>query len=349
MTRGDDYLWDRSGDEPDPEVAGLEQLLGGLAHDAPLAPLPPRRPSRRRPWAAAIGVLAVAAAVIAIVLATRGGSRAGVPVAVAGCADRGGPGFRFAVHGDGARCGGEPTTAGVLPPGAWLETGAGAEAAVRIADLGDVTLYGDSRLRAVATGPRQHRLELARGKLRAKVDAPPRLFVVDTPAAAAVDLGCAYELEVDERGQTRLFVTMGVVSLEGGGHAAYVPAGVEVETVGGGPGTPVRRAASPALRDAVTRFDHGEARALADIVSGSGECDTITLWNLLARTDGDGRRAVFGRLDALAIRPEWVLDRDVLAGAPEALEAWRRDLDGSWTVGLSATANACLGPGTWGP
>ena len=32
-----DYLWDRSG--ADPEVARLEGLLGGLAHDAPLAPL----------------------------------------------------------------------------------------------------------------------------------------------------------------------------------------------------------------------------------------------------------------------------------------------------------------------
>ena len=39
----------------------------------------------------------------------------------------------------------------------------------------------------------------------------------------------------------------------------------------------------------------------------------------------------------------------VFAGKPEALEAWRAELDGSWTVGLSASAIECLGPATWGP
>jgi hypothetical protein len=345
MPRGDDYLWDRSGEDPD--VARLEGLLGGLAHEAPLAPLAPRRRSRAKVIGVALGAAAIAAAVIALVLA-RGGGRARAPK-VAGCADRGVPGFRFAVRGDGARCGGTEATAGVLAPGAWLETDATSEAAVRIADIGDLTLLAGSRLRAVATGPEQHRLELARGQLRARVTAPPRLFVVDTPAATAVDLGCAYELEVDQHQRTRLWVTSGVVSLEGNGRAAYVTTGVEVTTVAGGPGTPVRREAPPALHDAVDRFDGGEPAALADILAAAGDCDTITLWNLLARTEGDARRAVFEALDRLAIRPEWVLEQDVLAGRPEALEAWRRDLDGSWTVGLSPSAAQCVGSTQWGP
>ena len=212
MSRTDDYLWDRSGD--DPEVERLEGLLGGLAHDAPLAPLAPRRRSRRLAIGLAVGGALTAAAVIALLVSGRDPAPA-----VAGCGG-GGPGFRFAVLGDDARCGGEAARGGVLPVGAWLETATGSEASVRIADIGDVTLLGGSRLRAVATGPDQHRLELARGTLRARVTAPPRLFVVDTPHAAAVDLGCAYELEVDDTGRTRLRVTTGMVSLEGGGRSA---------------------------------------------------------------------------------------------------------------------------------
>ncbi len=338
MPPGHDYLWDRSGD--DPEVARLEALLGGLAHDAPLAPLVPRQRRRALVVGLALGVAAVAAALVLLVVGRRSGSTA----VAAGCDDRGGPGFRFAVTGGGARCGGADAVAGVLPVGAWLETARGSEAAVRVADLGELTLLGDSRLRAVATGPDQQRFELARGKLRARVSAPPRLFVVDTPGAAAVDLGCAYELEVDDAGQTRLWVTSGAVSLEGGGRSAYVPAGTEVATVGGGPGTPVRRAADGALRDAVNRWDGGDPTALAAVVADAGPCDTVTLWNLLGRTDGEARRAVFTRLDALAIRPEWVLEEDVLAGRPEALESWRRDLDASWSVGVSPTAVECVGP-----
>ena len=339
MKPGEDYLWDGSGQ--DPEVARLEGLLGGLGHDAPLAPLKPRRRTRAIAIAS-IGAAALAAAVIAAVVLGR--RPASPSVATGACADRGEPGFRFAVTGAGARCGGAEARGGVLPVGAWLETTGGAEARVRIADIGDVTLLGGSRLRAVATGPDQHRLELAQGRLRAKVNAPPRLFIVDTPAAAAVDLGCAYELEVDGAGRTRLSVTTGVVSLEGKHRAAYVPAGIEVVTVGGEPGTPLRRDAGATLRDAVTRFDAGDAAALPALIDATGGCDTITLWNLLARTDGDARRAVFTRLDTLTLRPEWVLEQSVLAGNPDAIEAWRSDLESSWIVGLSPTSVPCLGP-----
>ena len=50
----------------------------------------------------------------------------------------------------------------------------------------------------------------------ARVVAPPRVLVVETPAADAVDLGCAYALEVEADGSTRLSVTSGQVALEAG-------------------------------------------------------------------------------------------------------------------------------------
>lgn len=337
MTPGDDYLWDRSGE--DPEVERLEGLLGGLAHDAPMRPLTPRRRSRRLAIGFAIGAAVAAVAVIALVVIGRDPARP--EVAAAGCAD-GGPGFRFAVSGDDARCGGAAARGGVLPVGAWLETARGSEAAVRIADIGELTLLGGSRLRAVATGPQQHRLELERGTLRARVSAPPRLFVVDTPHAAAVDLGCAYELSVDEQGRTRLVVTSGVVSLEGAGRSAYVPAGAEVMTVGGGPGTPVRHDAPARLRDAVARWDAGDRSALPAVIAATEDCDTITLWNLLARTRDDDRRAVFEQLDRFSIRPEVVLTEEVLAGNPEAIERWRLELEATW-LGLTPPATMCTG------
>ena len=45
-----------------------------------------------------------------------------------------------------------------------------------------------------------HGLALARGEIRAKISAPPRLFFVDTPSGTAVDLGCEYTLQTDEDG-----------------------------------------------------------------------------------------------------------------------------------------------------
>ena len=333
MTRDPDYLWDGSGD--DPEVAALEQQLGAFAHNAPLRP-PPPGPNRRRTVIVAASVVMVAAAVIiAVVLVRRDGGQPGSTwVATGGDGGPGPAGFAYDVQGGAALCDGKPTEAGILRVGGWLETEAGATAAVQVADIGDIQLKPGSRLRLVGTGPDQHRLELARGKLSARVLAPPRLFIIDTPTAAAVDLGCAYDLEVDDDGRTHLRVTSGAVSLEGHGRVAWVPWAHEVVSVPGrGPGTPFMIAAPPSMREALAAFDGGDAAAIVTIVSMATDRDLVTLWNLLARTDGADRAAVFTRLDALAIRPEWVLEEDVLSAQPQALEDWRQSLEGTWNVG----------------
>src|SRR5204863_3800785 len=178
---------------------------------------PPRAPRRR--WLVASIAGAAVAAIAALVVVLRPG-----PDGCTGAAT----GFAFAVEGGPARCGGAGASRGTLPVGAWLETSGGAVADVRVADIGALKVYGDSRVRLVDTGAGGHRMELARGKLSARVVAPPRLFVVDTPVASAVDLGCAYELAVDGDGRTRLRVTSGAVSLEGHGLTAYAPMNTEV-------------------------------------------------------------------------------------------------------------------------
>lgn len=347
-----DYLWDGSGD--DPEIAALEQQLGAFAHKAPLREprTPPPGRDRRRRVAMIVGGVAVAAAaavVITIIVRRDEGAGSG-PVALVepdggaaagsiACTGPAGDGFRFDVRGGGVLCTGRPAQGGVLPVGGWLETEPGATATVQVADIGNIELQPGSRLRLVDTGPDQHRLELARGRLSARVVAPPRLFIIDTPVAAAVDLGCAYDMEVDPDGRTHLRVTSGAVSLEGNGHIAWVPWAHEVvATPGRGPGTPFAADADPALRAALARFDAGErasgtADPLAAVLAVATGRDIVTLWNLIPRTGGADRAAVFARLDTLAIRPEWVLEEDVLSAEPQALEDWRQSLEGTWNVG----------------
>ncbi|HEX3481067.1 MAG TPA: FecR family protein [Kofleriaceae bacterium] len=311
-----DPLYDKTGD--DPEIAALEAVLGDYAHRAPLREPPPRR-RRTALTVAAIG--AAALAVLAVVLIGRRG---------ADC-QTSGAGLAFAVDGGPAQCAGSPAARGTLPVGAWLETPGTAVADVRVADIGRLTVFGDSRVRLVGTGATGHRLELARGRIAARVTAPPRLFVVDTPAASAVDLGCAYELTVEPDGRTRLRVSSGAVSLEAHGAAAYAPMDTEVLAAPGrGPGTPVALSASAALRDAVARFDAGDHAAVPAIVASAGPGDTATLWNLLARTTGDDRAAVFARLDALSPLPAEISADAVRAGDPDAIARWRDALVDRW-------------------
>lgn len=316
-----DYLFDKSGD--DREVAQLEGLLDDFAHRAPLRALPdpPPAPRRSRARVAAAGALTLALAITLVVIIRRPSDA---------CA-RGAAGFAFAVDGGPARCADGSSARGTLPVGEWLETSPGATAAVQIAEIGNLTMYGDTKLRLVDTGPGGHRMELARGAVSARVVAPPRLFVIDTPVATAFDLGCAYELAVGDDGHTRLRVTSGVVSLEGRGIASYVPMNSEVIAVPGrGPGTPVAVGAPSPLRAAVLAFDAGDPSALAAIVGAAEARDTVTLWNLLSRTTGAARAQVAARLDQLSPRPADVRGEDVIAGDATAIERWRDHLAHHW-------------------
>ncbi len=332
-----DYLFDKHGEE-DPEVARLEQLLGGHAHREPLRP-PAERPraiARRRWTTAAVAAGLAAAAAVALWLVPPDPEPTPIhtqelvqqPPAVVCGPER--AGFAFATEGGAVQCAGTATGSGVLPVGEWLETSAEVEARLEVADIGDLTVHGGSRVRLVGTGSDEHRLELAQGRVSALVVAPPRLFVVDTPGASAVDLGCAYDLAVDDQGRTHLQVTSGAVSLEGHGLVAYVAAGNEVFAVRErGPGTPIAIAASKPMRDAVARFDAGHSDALDELLALAESRDGFTLWNLLGRTEGEARTAVYRRLDAIHPHPESVHERDILDGQPAALEAWRDSLEWS--------------------
>src|SRR3989475_12428745 len=88
----------------------------------------------------------------------------------------------------------------------------------------------DTRIRLVRALRNQPRLALERGEIYAKVDAPPRLFFVDTPAGTVVDLGCAYTLAVDSSGNGTIHVTGGDGEVRLGGRPPLLAPGVRAGT-----------------------------------------------------------------------------------------------------------------------
>ncbi len=102
---------------------------------------------------------------------------------------------------------------GRLKIGDWLETDNSSQVKISVADIGSVEVEPGTRIRLVETRPDEHRLELTRGTINASINAPPRLFYVNTPSATVIDYGCAYSLTVEDDGITTLHVTEGWVSL----------------------------------------------------------------------------------------------------------------------------------------
>ena len=110
---------------------------------------------------------------------------------------------------------------------------------LRIGLMAKIEVEPATKIRVLTARPGHQRISLQSGKIMARVWAPPFTLFVDTPAAMAVDLGCAFTLQVEEGGSGELHVTSGWVESERDNRQAIVPAGAMVLIRPDlGPGTP---------------------------------------------------------------------------------------------------------------
>ena len=228
---------------------------------------------------------------------------------------------------------------GKLVLGQWLETDSASRAQIDVGSIGQVDIDANTRVRLVAAKPTEHRLELERGKMSARIWAPPRLFFVDTPSGVAADLGCAYTLEVDDNGAGILHVTSGWVALQLKDRESMVPAGASCATRPGiGPGTPYFEDAPDAFRQGLAKFDFepddttwSKIPTLDVVLDLARPRDSLTLWHLLARVRDNDRGRVYDRLAALAPPPAGVTRDGVLQLNHEMLELWKNEMQSTWT------------------
>jgi hypothetical protein len=315
----DDYLWDPSA-APDREIERLEAALRPMAHTPqPMrADLQAARPRRLRMtrWHGVAAALLLAVGGVLTARATRA-----TPWTVD--ARSGAPSVRSATGG---------ATPGTLERGGVVETDAASSARIAVGRIGRADIGPGSRLRLLGTGATQHLLSLERGTMHASIDAPPRWFVVQTASALAVDLGCEYELTVDEQGNGILRVEEGEVELQAGDVRIAVLAGNAAALRSGrGPGLPYPVRAGVVLRRAIARYDAtGSDEAIAAVLASADSTSTITLWHLLQRATPAQRERVFARLAAIDPPPATVTRERIVRGESGALQRWRTNLQPGW-------------------
>lgn len=220
---------------------------------------------------------------------------------------------------------------GNLAVGEWLETDNASKAQIKVAEIGFVNVDPNSRLQLVQTKETEHRIALTKGKMSAVILAPPRLFMVDTPSATAVDLGCAYTLEVDEAGGSLLHVTSGWVSFVRDGQESFIPAGAMCATRKGfGLGTPYLASSSDAFKSALNLLDFGNAvssqSTITTILTEARGEDALTLWHLLGRQYNEEtqgiRGLIYDHLKKLSPPPNGVTRTGIINGDRQMLKLW---------------------------
>ena len=335
----DDYLWDGSG-EPDPEIQRLESTLGRFRHQGREPNFPevmpitqPRFWQRVLPsrWTLGFG-LAAATAIILLIVAMGILRWSQKPDVTAG------PGWDLESIAGTPRVEsgtfGMHAKAGKLGIGQTLVTDIHSKATISVAEIGTVNVEPNTRLRLMAGGKGRNQLALERGTIQAFIWAAPGQFTVDTPSAIAVDLGCAYTLQVDDSGSGLLRTTLGWVGFKLDGHEAFIPAGAVCATRPKvGPGTPYFEDASTSFLEALSKFDFAanspEERSaeLGKILAQSRPRDALTVWHLLARVDLSDRGRVYDRLATFVPPPSGVTRDGILRLDQNMLDLWWNQLD----------------------
>ena len=329
-----DYLWDGSG-EPDPDVQKLETLLGKYRHDRSAPPSPTVVPEERWslfPWLRFVPVRLRVAATGAVLAA----------IAMAGF-------VFYRTHRPDVQASwivsplsgtprieglesGEKHTGARLAVGQLLETDSQSRANLRAEGVGQIEVEPNTRVRLLMMGELK-RIALDHGTIQAFIWSPPGEFVVDTPSATTVDLGCAYTLHVDDSGAGTLRTTLGWVGFELNGRESFIPAGAACATRPHvGPGTPYFEDATPEFREALSRFDFEDsgldqrANDLKIILAQARKRDVLTLWHLLSRVEQDQREHVYDRLAQLAPPPAGVTREGILRLDQPMLDQWWNSL-----------------------
>jgi len=217
-----------------------------------------------------------------------------------------------------------------LKPDDWLETDKNSRAMLNLGIMGQIEVDPDTRIGLVTLRPDEQKLAMTRGRIFATIMAPPRVFTVETPSAVAVDLGCSYSLEVDDAGESALYVASGSVALADRGREIIVPTdAICISRPGSGPGTPYSESASKRLQQALRRFDfeNGGSQALKVILAEARASDAHTLWSLLTRVEGVDRDHVYAKLAAIVSPPTEVTRDGILGLDQQMLGLWLRKLD----------------------
>jgi hypothetical protein len=337
-----DYLWDPSG-QPDPEIQKLEISLSRFRHNRPTPHFPAdlfaeRPPAWWRQLPLSLSTARLAAATLVILSIASGlwlslapwiplATRDAWQVQLSDTSQQ-----KASQHPEGTEAG--IAKSAWLRVGETLETGVDSSASIAVAQIGRLEVEPMTRLRLLQSATGRKRIALDRGTIHATIWAPPGQFVVDTPSAVAVDLGCMYTLHVDESGSGILHTTLGWVGFHRNGRESFIPAGAACPThVQSGPGTPYFEDASEAFRSALSRLDSAATdsaarkAALGTVLHEARPRDALTLWHLLSRVTNLERAAVYDRFAALVPPPPGVTRDSILRLDRAALDSWWNTLD----------------------
>lgn len=289
-----DYLWDRTG-AVDSEMVRLEESLAVFAFEPGPVPVPKHR------WREQFGTIAAVLLLCAVAWTL-------IPYAQQ-------PRTSNWTVAEGVKAGSHVYIGGRIDTRS-------SPVVLESDEIGRVELNPGSDARLIESTPGRVRFDLRRGRLHALIWAPPGGFMVDTPSARAIDLGCQYDMTVDTAGNGFITVQTGWVAFQFRGEESFIPAGAACRTTRtGGPGVPFLTDAPEPFRAALVQWEQErDTASLATILATARPTDALTLWHLMTRVPSADRSSVLDRFAQLVPLPDSIDRAKVIANDRASLD-----------------------------
>jgi len=185
--------------------------------------------------------------------------------------------------------------------GDWIQTDSTSSVVLKIANVGDISIEPNSKVRFVQSDGEVSRIEVLYGTVNTTTSQADK-FVLHSNNMKVQDKGGSYSFKVDEKGNGVIFVNNGIANVESGNKSAVVTDGkfclYKPEY---GVGTPFRKDASKEFQNALFSYDfnNGGVPAVYYAVANAAPEDYTSLMNLIPRVDDKTKYLVLNKLGKL--------------------------------------------------
>lgn len=186
--------------------------------------------------------------------------------------------------------------------GDWIQTDSISSVVLKIANVGDVSIEPNTKVRFIQSDDNVSRIEVMYGTVNTSTSQADK-FILQSSNMKVQDKGGSYSFKVDDKGNGVIYVNNGIANIESGDKSAVVTDGkfcyYKPEY---GVGIPFRKDSKPEFQNALYNYDfnNGGVNSVYYAIANAMPEDYSSLLNLIPRVDDKTKYLVYNKLGKLA-------------------------------------------------
>ncbi|MBS1492479.1 MAG: zf-HC2 domain-containing protein [Bacteroidetes bacterium] len=190
----------------------------------------------------------------------------------------------------------------VVNVGDWIQTDSVSSVILKIANVGDVSIEPNTKVRFIQSDNNISRIEVVYGTVNTSTSQADK-FVLQSSNMKVQDKGGSYSFKVDDKGNGVIYVNNGIANVESGNKSSVVTDGkfclYKPEY---GVGIPFRKDSKPEFQNALFNYDfnNGGTPSVYYAIANAMPEDYSSLLNLIPRVDDKTKYLVYNKLSKLA-------------------------------------------------